>query len=201
MKGKLYSHWQFIEVDRFIATRAIQDWFNIGISHPSKCNDALYNEQSCHPISLHFLKTKATVSTTWHCNKIIHLLSFCSTTVAQLNYLRREANKKVNETICGSITYVFFTVSIDYFQAAILSRSPNFYRAIQWTREQILIPAHERLHNIIMPIQCHNTLPIFMIPNLKQKIRTEINSFFFPLHISKQNIWSLCTYKENDNYN
>ena len=100
-------------------------------------------------------------------------------TVAHFNYLRGEANKKVNETNYGLITYVLFTVSIDYFQAAILSRSPNFYCAIQWTREQILVPAHERLHKIIMPIQCHNTLSIFMIPNLKQKIRSEIVIIIF----------------------
>ena len=50
-KGELYSRWQFIEVDRFITTKAIQDWFNIRISHPRRCKDTLYHEKSCHPDS------------------------------------------------------------------------------------------------------------------------------------------------------
>ena len=36
-------------------------------------------------------------------------------TVAHLNYLRGKANKKVNETNCGSITYLYFTVEDQSF--------------------------------------------------------------------------------------
>ena len=36
-------------------------------------------------------------------------------TVAHLNYLRGKANKKVNETNYGSITYLFFTVEDQTF--------------------------------------------------------------------------------------
>lgn len=78
---------------------------------------------------------------------------------------------KIQRKDCsGSITYMFFSTCIYYFQVAFFTKSPDLYCAVQRRRQQIIIATDKSRHYISMPTQCLNTLKSFIVPNLARSV-------------------------------